>query len=270
MSAAPGTEYRGTLRQPRRVERVSWRAHVAWMREHFHPGQHISVIVPTGGGKSFLVIRGLLPALPAVWRSRILLVDDKGDDPTTRDFGEPIDRYPLPLVRRMQRGRQREDRPEHYRLIVPDWTWSPDGSTSRGVEHARRVVGTALDAWYKEAHEGSPSVLILDETAALTGVKPPSLNMAPVVKRNWRKIRYRAGSQIALTQAPLGVPSEFYHQPTHLYLGPILDQEQRRRMREIGGNTKTIEYEVEQLQDREFLFLGNKGRHMHIVMVGRS
>lgn len=271
-SAAPGTDprYRGSLHDTRRIDRVSWNSHVMWMRQNFHPGQHISVIVPTGGGKSYLTVKGLLK-LPVIDHARVLFIDDKGEDPTTQEFGEPIHRYPLGLVHRIRREHtSREERPEHYRLIVPDWSWSPDGSTQGNVDRARRVVGTALTAWYKEASAASPSVVVIDETAAVTGTRPPSLNMAASVKYLWRKIRFRAGSLVALTQAPLGVPSEFYHQPTHLYIGPILDQEQRRRLREIGGNSKVIEHTVEQLADREFLFLGNKGRHMHIVMVGRN
>lgn len=260
------------LNRELRIAHVSWRAHIAWMREHFHPGQHLSIVVPTGGGKSYLVVGpdGLLHRLPALQHARVLFIDDKGDDETTIGFGQPISEYPLGWRTRLATRDRQPEEPEHYRLIVPDWEWSPTGSHTRGVEHARAVVGRALNAWYKEASSERPSIVVLDETAAITGTSPPSLNLAPLAKRNWRKLRYKKGSQIALTQAPLGVPSEFYHQPTHLYLGPILDQEQRRRLREIGGNSKAIERCVEQLKDHEFLFLGNKGRHMHIVMVGRN
>lgn len=259
------------IQQRTRIRRVGWRSHVAWLREHFEAGQHVSIVVPTGGGKSYLTVEGILK-LPVFRHVRVLFVDDKGDDETTMGFGAPILQYPLSLRDRlrMRQTRKGEEPPEHYRLIVPDWEWTPDGSHNRGVQHAREVVGRALNAWYKEARSDRPSAVVLDETAALTGTRPPSLNLSPLAKRNWRKIRYRRGSQIALTQAPLGVDSEFYHQPTHLYLGPILDQEQRRRLREIGGNSKVIEHVVEQLDDREFLFLGHKGRHMHVVMVGRG
>lgn len=264
-------EQLASLNRELRIDHVGWRSHIAWLRQHFHPGQHISIIVPTGGGKTYLVRRGILPGLPALQHARILWVDDKGDDPESEDFGEPITRYPLSWIQRFNRhGSQHREQPEHYRLIVPDWEWTPDGSATQGVAHARRVVGEALNAWYKEANRASPSIEIIDETAAMTGSSPPSLNLGPLVKRGWRKLRYKAGTIIAMTQAPLGVPSEFYHQATHLYVGPILDQEQRRRLREIGGNSKAIERVVEQLRQHEFLFLGDKGRHMHIVMVGRG
>ncbi len=260
MSVAAGT-----------VDRVAWSSHISWLRDHLLPGQHISVLVPTGGGKSYLVMEGLMQ-LPVIEHSRVLLIDDKGQDKTTRNFGSPIHQYPFDLRTKL---RVRDKLP-HYRLIVPDWTWSPTGSHSHGVDHARQVVGRALEAFYAEAEDptdpasaedAQPSVLIVDETFALTDSHPPSLNLAPMLKKYWRKARYKAVSVIALTQAPLGVPSEFYHQPTHLYLGRILDKRQQERLREISGNSIVIEETVSQLDDYEFLFIGNKGKHMCRVMV---
>lgn len=240
--------------------KVAWRSHVAWLREHFQPGEHISVLVPTGGGKSYLCVNGLLK-LPAIEHARVLFVDDKGDDPTTSEFGLAIPRYPL--------GRfHRAPKPEHYRLLVPDWTWSAKQRESDGVERARQVVGDALEAWYRQGTADSPSILVVDETFALTDSLPPSLKLASPMRRAWRKARYKGLSVIALTQRPAGVPRDFYDQATHLYLGRMQDHDERRRLREIGGNAKVIEEIVATLEDREFLFLGRKGRFMHIVEVG--
>jgi hypothetical protein len=255
------------------IRPVQWDSHVAWLREHLSPGEHIGVIVSTGGGKSFLVVRGLLQ-LPAVQHARVLMVDDKGDDRVTRTWGLAINEYPLNL-RAQLAGRER---PPHYRLVVPEWTWSSSGSHESGVAHARQVVGRALDAFYNQAQDpsdpGAPddalaSVVVIDEAYALTAHRPPSLNLAPLVIRNWRKGRYKALTQIALSQEPLWMPSEFYSQPTHLYLGRIQDKRQQDRLREIGGNTEVITEVVNRLDDHEFLFLGNKGKHMSIVKVGR-
>lgn len=240
--------------------KVAWRSHVAWLREHWQPGEHISILVPTGGGKSYLVVKGLL-TLPALQHARILYVDDKGDDPTTMEFGAPIDRYPL------SRWSRRPD-PEHFRLLVPAWTWAAKQREADGIERARLVVGDALEAWYRESSPDRPSVLVVDETFALTDTQPPSLALAAPMKRAWRKARYRAHSVIALTQRPAGVPRDFYDQATHLYLGPILDHAARQRLREIGGNSRIIEEVVATLQRWEFLFIGDKGRLMHIVKVG--
>ena len=260
------------------IRRVGWRAHVDWLRGNFFPGQHVTILNPTGGGKSYLVVgpKGIVASLPAMREARILMVDDKGNDATTRGFGIPVQEYPLNRGGRRLRNREA---PEHFRLIVPDWTWSPGQAHTAGTEHARQVVARAIEAFYKEAeHPDDPeasrdakaSVLILDETFALTDREPPSLNLAPMVKRGLRKSRFKGQSLFCLSQAPLGLPADVYTQPTHFYIGQMLDRRYRERLREIGGNSKAIEDCVATLDEREFLFLGNKGRHMHIVMVGRG
>lgn len=255
------------------IRSVQWTSHVDWLRDHLRPGEHISVITSTGGGKSYLVTEGLLK-LPALQHARVLMVDDKGDDPTTLAWGYPISEYPLGMGAQLRA----RDRPPHYRLVVPDWTWSSSGRHEAGAERARRIVGRALDAFYAQAqnpaHPGAPedaraSVVVIDELYALTASRPPSLNLGPLVVRNWRKGRYRALTQIALTQEPAWVPGETYSQPTHLYLGQIQDSRRRDRLQEIGGNTEVISQLVAELDEHEFLFLGNKGRHMSIVKVGR-
>lgn len=255
------------------VRRVQWPSHERWLREHLEPGQHVTVITMTGGGKSYLVVEGLLK-LPAIRHARVLMVDDKGRDRSTREWGSAIAEYPLPVATRVRL----RDRLPHYRLVIPDWTWSSTGGHTRGVEHARRVVGRALDAWYREAEDpadeqagedAQASVVVIDELFALTSSKPPSLDLAPLVVNLWRKGRYRALSVIALTQEPAWIPGEAYSQPTHLYVGQILDGRRRDRLQEIGGDTDRIKDVVGRLEQHEFLFIGCKGRVMSIVKVGR-
>jgi hypothetical protein len=242
------------------------------MADNWHPGQHVTVLNPTGGGKSFLVVgpKGLLQ-LPMIRDARVLFLDDKGADITTRDFGTRITSYP-PTWR--ERRARKKNNPEHWRLIVPDWHWSPKGGSDKGVDHAQQVVAEAIEAFYGEAENpndpnsskhAKASVLAIDETFALTDTRPPSLNLAPLVKRGLRKSRYKGQSLVCLSQAPVGLPSDIYTQPTHLYVGQMQDQRYRERLREIGGNSKIIEAVVADLDEYEFLFLGNKGRHMQIV-----
>jgi hypothetical protein len=65
------------------------------------------------------------------------------------------------------------------------------------------------------------------------------------------------------------VPGEAYSQPTHLYVGQILDGRRRDRLQEIGGDTPRIKEIVAKLDKHEFLFLGNKAQVLSIVKVGR-
>lgn len=271
--------------------RVSWRAHAEWMRHNWHAGQHISVIVPTGGGKSYLVVKGLF-SLPMLRPARILLIDDKGNDESTREFGETISEYPIRRgkaavhTRRWWERMRREHgpaapppeqapKPEHYRLVVPEWTWNPSArSDEEGFTLARQVVGNALDATYSEGDW----LVMLDEARALTDAKAPGLRLAGLVIRDWTKGRYRGVTVVALTQSPIEVPGQMYDQATHLYLGHNQDFRRLTRLREIGGNAKVIEEVVGQLEPGdgqggippEFLFLGNKGRVLQVVSVGRG
>lgn len=265
---------------------MSWRGHQEWLRHNWHSGQHVSVIVPTGGGKSYLVVKGLM-TMPMMRAARVMLIDDKGNDESTRDFGQAITQYPLPphptesparWWRRQKREHgpdaERQKQPEHYRLIVPDWQWNPSARTDEeGFSRARQVVGTALDQTYREGDW----VVILDEARALTDVKAPGLNLRGLIIRDWVKGRYKGVTVVALTQSPVEVPGQMYDQATHLYLGHNQDFRRLSRLKEIGGNAKVIEQVVSQLEPGdgqggtrpEFLFLGNKGRTMQIVSVGR-
>src|SRR6266852_3751486 len=59
----------------------------------FHPGEHTSVIDPTGNGKTYLATRGLLPAL---WRDYpVILIYTKGDDETLGRVGHKVGGFPM-------------------------------------------------------------------------------------------------------------------------------------------------------------------------------
>ena len=63
------------------MPRVRWTDHLAYLSEVWEPGQHVSIIDPTGGGKTYLATRGLLP-LWADYHKGVILLDTKGDDET--------------------------------------------------------------------------------------------------------------------------------------------------------------------------------------------
>src|SRR5215469_9353113 len=78
---------------------------------------HHSIISLTGGGKSYLATRGLLPMRG--WR-RVLILDNKGDDDTLEDVGKRTRTIPdkdSPFMSKRE--------PDHswYRLMIyDDWT----------------------------------------------------------------------------------------------------------------------------------------------------
>jgi hypothetical protein len=229
---------------------VSWAEHRAYLDEHWEPGQHVSVIAPTGrGGKSFLITRGLLP----LWHeARVLYLDVKDSDTTLFRFGHRVRHFP---------SRLRQDfypSPLWFRLHVPS---ALGGGPSESEQS--RVVYQAMAAAYKQ----KGWVIVADEVSVLSA----DLNLTKPLRDIWKRGRSQV-TLIAATQSPRWVPGEMYDQPTYLYLGR-LNAEGNKRLGEIGG---TIDYrEIRQIlagvRAHEFLFIDNTAEDgaMQIVNVRR-
>src|SRR5438874_12202219 len=76
----------------RKVPRQDWASFVEHLGEEWAPGEHASVIAPTGrGGKTYMITRGLLP----LWSDyRVLFLDIKDRDLTLMpQRGRPFFRH---------------------------------------------------------------------------------------------------------------------------------------------------------------------------------
>lgn len=241
------------------MPRVTWLDHAAYLDEYWQPGQHVGVISPTGKGKTTLVVEGLMP----FWReANVVLIDLKGDDPSLNKFGFTVKALPGRLERWSQEARHRK-RPPWYRLLVP-------GILS-GVSHLkqRSLIIQALSAAHQESRKMAKKglagwVVVADETMALV-----DLRLDPYLRDLWQRGRSRRMTFIALTQEPRWVPRSFYSQPTHLYIGKILDEDDQKRLGEIAGDSKLIRQVVKGLGKHEFLYIGQGGDIMQIVNVRR-
>jgi len=69
--------------KPLEVEGLSWNSFVDWFKLAWEPGDHLTVIAPTGAGKTTLV-SGLLNM-----RRYVLALDPKGGDDTLMSLGYP-------------------------------------------------------------------------------------------------------------------------------------------------------------------------------------
>ena len=206
---------------------------------------HHSIISLSGGGKSYLATRGLLPMRG--WR-RALIIDNKGDDETLRDVGRQVRQIPND-----SRFRSKKE-PDHswYRLMVHD-DW----------DKARTQVRDALAKVYKQ---GDWTVFV-DETRNLTDPRVPSLNLRNYVEQIWLRGRSRGVEMVSMTQAPRWVPSSFYDQPSFVWIGRINDERAHQRLREIGGLRREHLGVIQQLQRREFLIVGDGGDYTAITKV---
>ena len=231
-----------------RIPRKSWQEVRFDIYDRWNPNNspHHSIISLTGGGKSYLATRGLLPMRG--WR-RTLYIDNKGDDDTLRDVGRKIREIP----KRDPWFRSRKE-PDSlwYRLIVhEDW--------NRG----REQVKNALAQVYSQGNW----TIFVDETRNLTDPRVPSLNLRNYVEQIWLRGRSRGVELVSMTQAPRWVPSSFYDQPSFVWIGRINDERAHQRLREIGGLKRQHLHIIQKLQRREFLVIGDGGDYTAITRV---
>lgn len=207
---------------------------------------HHSIICLSGGGKSYLATRGLLPMRG--WR-RTLIIDNKGDDPTLRDVGKRVRQLP-----RKDPWMQNEKHPDHswYRLDVYD-DWG----------RAREQVKDALSHVYRQGNW----TIFVDETRHLTDPRVPSLNLRNYVEQIWLRGRSRGVELVSMTQAPRWVPSSFYDQPSFVWIGRINDERAHQRLREIGGLRREHLGIIQRLQKRQFLVVADGGDYTAITQV---
>jgi hypothetical protein len=242
------------------VPRVAWPDHVAAMEDRYGDEDHVSIIAPTRYGKSHLVHHGLLPLLH---NDHVLLIDVKGDDPVWNGIpARRVTELPTRMKRKAIEWSNRHNEPDEppgwYRLVVPE-------EATR--ESNRYRIYKALQTCKAEKHW----VIVLDETRALTDNQPNGLNLSGAVDSVYLRGGYKQVTFIAATQGPRWVPSTFYEQAHHLYIGQMQDVNAQRRLSEIGGDTQQLISIVAALNRREFLYIGplgdKGGRVMEIVKV---
>lgn len=249
MSASnSGLDEMENLLYTQRIPRRSWNEVQYDVYDRWKPkdSPHHSIISLSGGGKSFLATRGLLPMRG--WR-RTLIIDNKGDDETLRDVGRSIRQVPRkdPYFRKRQQ-------PDSlwYRLMVSD-DWGK----------AREQVKDALAQCYSQGNW----TIFVDECRNLTDPRVPSLNLRSYVEQIWLRGRSRGVEMVSMTQAPRWVPSSFYDQPSFVWIGRINDERAHQRLREIGGLRREHLPIIQKLQRREFLVVGDGGDYTAITKV---
>ncbi len=217
--------------------RRPWSRVRAELAELWHPGDHISIIAPTGYGKSYLGLRGLIPM-----RRHVIVLDPKGgDDTLDRYGGRRITRAPT----RFDLWRYGDER-GGWKLRV-----NPDLRSARAVFDQTMRIGWR-DSRRLRKDTGEGITYYVDETRILAD----KLKMRDHLETLWIGGRSRGVSMVGATQAPRYVPSEFYDQPTFVAIGNVRDRVAVRRLAEIGGDTDLIQHVVPRLSWHEFLIVG--------------
>ena len=131
--------------------RISWPEFQAYLSDHWVPKStpHVSIISQNGGGKTYLVGRGLLPMLDD---ERVLFVDTKHDDDEINRIGMiRVKKVPTRMERRL-----------HYRHKKPRDQWFQLMVTTRDQVAAAIRTCVAEGGW----------VIVLDEERTITDRTP--------------------------------------------------------------------------------------------------
>ncbi|MGH9207784.1 MAG: hypothetical protein ACRD1G_14720 [Acidimicrobiales bacterium] len=232
------------------IPSLSWKAVQARVDRLWQPeyAPHHSIFSQNGGGKSHLIVYGLLPLC---LRDNVAIFDSKGDDPVLSASGaKPVRSVPSKLRRTLDNDR---DRDGWLRLVIHD-----------EVSRAQDQVGSALERIYDEGNW----IVVLDETRAISDPRSPGLGLQPLLDRLWLRGRSRRICVIAATQAPRWVPASFYDQCQFCWAGRIRDQRAHQRIMEIGSMTRAHIPHIARIRKRRFLYMDDEEEDTWLAETG--
>lgn len=188
-------------------------------------GNHVAIIAPTGGGKTTLCMRGIVPMFNNL--ADVLVIDSTAD-PKLTNYGKPYQKY----------GKIKGIR----RLSVGDLSLE---STAK--------IHKAMNRAYKQGN----CVVVFDEVRHITDKK--YLGLQAAAESLWLFSRKRENVVIGLTQAPRYVPSAFYDQSKLHFIFRIRDKRAMLRLAEIGGDYDALKTIAPTLKKYEFAYVNSDG-----------
>jgi len=246
------------------VARVPWEDFYAWLCDNWQAGDHVSLIAPTGAGKTHVIRYGLLPC----WqRYPVLILQFKPKDSALRGLGREIKHFPnrldrLPYETRGLNSPKWKTDPEWFRLRLPGYRFSTRAEPP-SYRQARRLAGEAVDRSYWQGEW----VLVIDEVRAISEARQPSLGLEAVLENAWQRGRSQPLTIVAATQQPANAPRSFFDQPWMIGIMKMLDAGRFERLAEIGGNTAAIKATLPTLRQDEILFIHRPSGELIITEV---
>lgn len=238
------TEVPGILRVPRE-EFVTQR----W---HYEPGEHVTLLAPTGNGKTTLAYELLnvtaSEEVPAV--SLVMKPKDETVSAFSRANGfQHVRSWPPPR-------RPWRDPPRGYTL----WPRHDLRNNAWTLDHQEQVLGYALTDCYARGNK----IVFADELYSLDN----ELGLRDELVCIWTKGRSMRTGLWGASQKPSHVPLWAYSQATHMFLSWDPDVRAQQRYGEIGGmDPDLIRSGVEQLDEYEWVYVHRQGRRSSICIV---
>jgi hypothetical protein len=221
-------------------------------RWSYKPGDHVTFLAPTDGGKTTwtfeLLERTATPKLPVInfaMKPRDVVMRRESER-----LGYPIVKAWPPYMYRFR----------HHVRQPSGWTlWAPHTfNIENDDEHLARVYDAALDWCYREGN----CIVNLEELEAvqeMVGRKK--------LRGLYRRLRAMGGGLWAGSQEPKWNVSESYSQANHVFMGYDPTESNRKRFGEIGGvDPKLIEAINVQLPLFAWCYVRRRGRVVCVIL----
>lgn len=227
------------------IEALDWSTEfLPWFRDAWKPGEHVSLIAPTGAGKTTFA-SGLLEL-----RKYVLALDAKGGDSTLESLGYPrLDNWPgqKQMTKRVEKNDE-EGLPSRY--IV--------GAKTRGEEEIKKLMATIGNA-IREAYSMGGWTVYADELMILTD--PRQFNLRTEVDRMLIAARDLGISFVSSYQAPTWVTPMAGKQSTWVAVSYTRDTDVVNRLAEILGRPKAeIRGAIKGLERYSWIIVGRDPR----------
>lgn len=218
----------------------------------YGPGDHVTVMAPTTGGKTHLSYQ--LLGMSATPENPAVVIVTKPRDKATEQWTKRLDfetvrSWPPPTTKKLFR-----DKPIRGWTLWPRHVYDPVVDDAQHHAIFRRAI---LDS-YKRGDR----ILFADETYSLEN----ELGLSSELRTVWTKGAAMGCGMWAATQRPAHI-SRWAYQAHHLFLGGEPDEDTQRRLSEIGAavDAGKVRWILPRLGKWEFLYINRDEKAMCIV-----
>jgi hypothetical protein len=223
------------MRHPPEPDVLQWEQFQAMFAEGYEEGEHVSLVGPTGSGKSVTGVEliKIIGARRAHDRrpARVIVLADKPRDDTIMALHK--DGWPI----------IKEWPPSYGQEHAIIWPRTADEKTQRNI------FRPVLDAVYQE---GGQTVYI-DEAAYFSDPAPDGLGLRAKLGKFWRAARSNKAAVVAGTQRPCAVPRLMWSEPSWVLIFAVEDEDDLKRVAQLSGRPLAVWNCVPNLGGHEFM-----------------
>ena len=247
------------------LPRISRDDFLADLGEQLQPGDHVTLLGPTGRGKS-TVMGDLIPHLTNF--DTVAVLAPKGRDPAYAELGHPTEVWPPRRTRgetfRVMFGRtparHEDDGAKVWRVEVPI-------RKTEDFLRLRGLYGSVLRSTLaRKEGQRDRLLIVVDDTRFVSD--PKAMGLAPLVTQNLILARSKNVSIINNVQAPRWVPRETLDQVSHVLVFRNRDRDVAKRLTEISGaiDPRTVEAAIAGLSYHDFLWVDGRNDRISYVV----